>query len=90
MEYDWDDGNVSHLGLHEITPIEAEEVLEDAPIVTQAQRHSGEDRFLVLGHTKSRRLLALVYTGRGNKARVVTGYRMTKRQREIYFRERAL
>jgi uncharacterized DUF497 family protein len=71
VRYDWDAENVSHLALHKITPREAEEVLEDAPILVQIQHHAAEDRFLVLGHTKSGRLLALVYTERDDKVRVV-------------------
>ena len=54
----------------------------------QYQEHDGEERVLVLGQTNAGRLLAVIYTERAEKIRVVTAYPMTKRLEAIYFRER--
>ena len=89
MDFDWDRENTSHIGSHKVTPQEAEEVLANDPLIVQFQQYGREERFLVLGQTKAGRLLAVVYTERGNKIRVVTAYTMTKRLEKIYFRERA-
>lgn len=88
MEFDWDRENASHIGRHQVTPQEAEQVLRNDPLVVQFQEHGAEERLLVLGQTNAGRLLAVIYTERNNKLRVVTAYPMTKRLEEIYFRER--
>lgn len=63
-------------------------MLLNDPVVVQYQEHDGEERVLVLGQTNTGRLLAVVYTERAEKIRVVTAYPMSKRLEEIYFRER--
>jgi uncharacterized DUF497 family protein len=88
MEFDWDEENTRHMTRHAIRPVEAEDVLRTGPIVIQFQEHGGEERILVLGQTKAGRLLAVVYTEREDRIRVVTAYPMTKRLEKIYFRER--
>ncbi|MGA2148161.1 MAG: BrnT family toxin [Bryobacteraceae bacterium] len=52
------------------------------------QKRGGEERVLVLGQTNAGRLLAVIYTERAEKIRVVSAYPMTKRLEAIYFRER--
>jgi len=88
MEFDWDAENTKHIALHDVQRVEAEQVLRNHPVVVQYQERDGEERVLVLGQTNAGRLLAVVYTERGEKIRVVTAYRMTKRLEAIYFRER--
>ena len=88
MDFDWDQENISHIRRHKVARQEAEEVLRSDPLVAQFQQHGWEERLLVLGQTKTGRLLAVVYTERGSRIRVVTAYPMTKRLEEIYFRER--
>ena len=88
MDFDWDKANVGHLRRHRVATREAEEVLRNAPLVVQFQRRGREERFLVLGQTNRGRLLAVVYTERKDRIRVVTAYEMTQRLEEIYFRER--
>jgi uncharacterized DUF497 family protein len=88
MEFDWDAENKKHIGLHVVQTVEAEEALQNDPVVVQYQERDGEDRVLVLGQTNAGRLLAVVYTERGEKIRVVTAYPMNKRLEAIYFQER--
>lgn len=88
MEFDWDAEDAKHIALHEVRRMEAEQVLRNDPVVVQYQERDGEERVLVLGQTNAGRLLAVVYTERGEKIRVVTAYPMTKRLEAIYFQER--
>ena len=88
MEFDLDAEDAKHIALHEVRRMEAEQVLRNDPVVVQYQERDGEERVLVLGQTNAGRLLAVVYTERGEKIRVVTAYPMTKRLEAIYFQER--
>jgi len=32
IEFDWDDGNIGHLAVHEVTPVDFEEVIDSDPV----------------------------------------------------------
>ena len=89
MEFDWDADNARHIGFHKVSTAEAEQVLRNDPVAVQYREHNGEERVLVLGQTNAGRLLAVVYTGRRERIRVVTAYPMSRRLEAIYFRERS-
>lgn len=88
MDLDWDQENTGHIRRHDVVPSEAEQVLVNDPLVLQFQQRGREERCLVLGQTNAGRLLAVVYTERDAKIRVVTAYPMQKRLEVIYFNER--
>ena len=88
MEFDWDAENTKHIALHKVQTVEAEQALQNDPVVVQYQDLDDEERVLVLGQTNAGRLLAVVYTERGGKVRVVTAYPMSKRLQTIYVQER--
>ena len=88
VEFDWDFHNRKHVARHRVTPEEAEQALRNDPLVVQFQEDAVEERMLCLGQTNRGRLLAVVYTERGQAIRVVTTYPMTPRQEEFYFRKR--
>ena len=88
VEFDWDFHNRKHVARHLVTPEEAEQALRNDPLVVQFQEDAVEERMLCLGQTNRGRLLAVVYTERGQAIRVVTTYPMTPRQEEFYFRKR--
>jgi uncharacterized DUF497 family protein len=88
MEFDWDAKNTRHIALHDVQTAEAEQVLQNDPVVVQYQERDAEERVLVLGQTNAGRLLAVVYAERGERIRVVTAYPMSKRLEVIYFQER--
>jgi len=54
----WTDDNVAHLGEHDVSPWEAEEVLQD-PDFSVTSRESG--RPMAVGHTANGRRLAVIY-----------------------------
>jgi uncharacterized DUF497 family protein len=74
---------------HRIKPVEAEQVLENNPLLVYEQNVEGEIRFLYYGETRSGRLLAIVMTERGDQLRVVMGYDLDAGQRRDYFQGRA-
>ena len=86
MEFDWDGANVTHIGSHGITPAEVEQAYRNEPLVIERQDRN-EIRQLCLGETDDGRLLAFVFTERGDKLRIVTAYPMHKKQREFYLAE---
>ena len=70
--FDWDEANVAHIALHGVTTEEAEDVVSGDPVELEAQLVNGEERFPMIGMTRSGRWLVVVITGRA--ARVVTSF----------------
>ena len=88
--FDWDKGNqVKNEQKHGVTSIECEEVFFNKPlVVSQADKHGGEEkRFSALGKTKEGRLLAIIFTMRKAKVRVISARPMSKQERIIYEKE---
>lgn len=88
MEFDWDQANTKHIARHKIRPAEAEQVLGSDPVAIRYEERVGEERVLVLGQTNAGRLLAVVYTERNDRIRVITAFPMSRALEQIYFRER--
>lgn len=85
MGFDWDAGNRKHIARHGISPKEAEEAILIEPLEATVQQHGSEERVLCFGRTRSGRLLAILYTERRGRIRVVTAYGMTREQQRLYF-----
>ena len=77
--------NRRQIARHGITPEEAEEAVQIEPLEADFQQHESEERVLCFGHTKSGRLLTVLYTERRGNIRVITAYEMTKAQQRLYF-----
>ena len=83
--FDWNAANREHLARHHVTPDEAEQVImNSASLIVKIQSRKGETRSVCLGLTAKRRYLAIVYTKRGEMARVVTAFPMNRSQRKLY------
>ena len=89
VTFEWDQSNLRKIRAHRIKRDEAEQAIENDPILVYEQNVDDEVRFLYYGETNSERLLAIVVTERGNKLRVVTGYDLDAGQRRDYFQRRA-
>jgi uncharacterized DUF497 family protein len=89
VAFEWDQNNLRKVRAHRIKPDEAEQVLENGPLLVYEQNVEGEIRFLYYGETHSGRLLAIVMTERGDHLRVVTGYDLDAGQRRDHFQGRA-
>jgi uncharacterized DUF497 family protein len=85
--FEWDAAKAKkNLQKHGISFVEARTVFGD-PLgrITDDPRHSGaEDRFVLLGLSEQQRLLAVMFTDRGEVIRIITARRATRRERSNY------
>lgn len=84
MTFDWDDGNLSHIERHKVTPVEVEEALNGLLLYDPPYVRNGEPRASVRGRTHAGRVLEIVFTIRGTKLRVITAHTAKKRERMQY------
>lgn len=90
MEFEWDKGNFDKsLKKHNVSDREAEEAFFDHKKVQHSDPiHSqSEQRFILIGKSKSKKLLFISYTARKNKIRVISARRLNKK--EIYLYEKS-
>jgi hypothetical protein len=83
----WDAGNSDKNWLdHHVRQTEAEQVLLNRPVVFAPDlKHSvTEARFMTLGRTDSGRYLAIVFTTRGTRVRVISARPMSRAERRAY------
>jgi len=87
LSFDWDKGNLlKSLLRHNVTNKECEEAFGDRSkrILEDVKHSNKESRFLLLGKTKSSRLLYIVFTLRSRKARVVSARDLNKKEYGYY------
>ena len=85
--FEWDAGNSDkNWRNHQVRQAEAEQVLLNRPVVVAADpKHSrAEARFFTLGRTDSGRHLAIVFTTRGQRVRVISARPMSRAERRAY------
>lgn len=85
--FGWDKHNSEKIWLkHKVSPPESEQIFFNLPlIVADAVKHSGkENRFYVLGHTDTNRLLFVVFTVRGKNIRIISARNMSRKERKVY------
>ena len=87
--FDWDRGNVQkNREKHRVVFIECEEVFLRGPAIFPDPGHSGaESRYLALGKTERGRLLAIIFTMRRDRIRVISARDMSRRERKTYAKE---
>ena len=84
IQFLWDEGNVTHIALHDITPTEAEQVIRNEPVDFASDTRKGEERLTQLGKTNAGRYLVVVSILRGRKVRVVTAWPAKAKMRKVY------
>lgn len=87
ISFEWDKGNIDkNLLKHKVTNKESEEVFLNEPRFTiEDEKHSLiEKRFLLWGKTNKGRKLAVIYTIRDNKVRIISARDMNKKEKEAY------
>jgi uncharacterized DUF497 family protein len=85
--FDWDDANREHVGRHDVTAPEVEEVILDPEaVMIEEQNTDGEDRFKLVGRTAGGRILVAVFTLRSNLIRPITAYSASQRDAESYLK----
>ena len=90
--FEWDAGNAdNNWQRHSVRQVEAEQALLSRPLIlTVDVKHSlQEPRFLALGQTVAARQLAVVFTVRGNRVRVISARAMSQTERQVYAQAQA-
>lgn len=84
MEFEWDPQKAAaNLAKHKVSFEEAATVFGDplGRIVADPRHSSEEERFVLLGLSKDRRLLAVMYVERGFAVRIISARPATRRER---------
>lgn len=84
--FDWDEANVTHLARHKVDPIEAEEAILDANAIMLEIQAEDEERFKSVGRTLGGRILAVVFTFRGELIRPITSFDAPVREQRAYLK----
>jgi uncharacterized DUF497 family protein len=87
LRFEWDDRKArANVAKHGVSFSEAGSVLADPLSVTIADPlHSErEDRLVTIGESLRGRLLVVVHTERGDRIRIITARRATRRERKQY------
>lgn len=85
--FEWDNGNKEKNFLkHKIRDEECEEIFFDQnKKILKDVIHSGkEERYILIGKTKKRKLIFLVFTIRKDKIRVISARDLNKKERKLY------
>ena len=87
MAFDWDDEKAAiNLAEHQVSFDEAKTVFDDPLYVDFYDRdHSDdEERYLIIGESRQRRLLLVSYTERGGLTRLISAREATPAERRDY------
>jgi uncharacterized protein len=84
LQFEWDEQNVHHLALHQIAPVEAEQVIRNRPLDLESLLRNGEQRLAQIGETDAGRVLIVITTMRDNKIRVVTAWPANRNYRRYF------
>ncbi len=89
IEFEWDEGNIGKPTKHNVEHRETEEAFfnKDKAIYNDVFHSQEEERYILLGRTKSKRLLYIVFTYRKTKLRVISARDINKK--EVFFYEKA-
>lgn len=85
--FEWDKGNIDKSRIkHRVRNLEAEEVFFEAQsVIFEDPKHSGaEQRYLMWGHTKQGRKLAVIFTLRGKRVRIISARDMHRKEKKVY------
>jgi len=85
-EFEWDERKaVSNLQKHDVAFADAVSAVEDDPFaLTISDDSSEEERFVTIGTDLLGRTLVVVYVWRGNRVRIVSARKATRRERRAY------
>jgi uncharacterized DUF497 family protein len=83
--FQWDEDNIEHLAVHRVEPFEAEEVLDDDPLILKTR----DDKYLAYGQTDAGRYLLVVFTWKSEHTiRVVTTRDLTPAEKSRFKRRK--
>lgn len=87
IEFEWDEGNINKNKKHKVKNSEAEEVFADNKSITlEDERHTTDEemRYMILGKTRNKRKLSVIFTVRKNKIRIISCRDMSIKERRLY------
>ena len=86
ISFQWDKGNIGKNKKHKVEEKEAEEVFFDKKKRTFKDRvHSeNEERFRLIGKSKKKRLLFIVFTVRREKVRIISARDTNRKEVSLY------
>ena len=86
-EFQWDKGNKGKNYLkHKVTDEECEEAFFDQnkKILKDLLHSNNEERYILLGQTKEKRFLFIIFTVRSGKIRVISARDLNKKEKKLY------
>jgi len=88
MDYEWDTKKAAtNLQKHGIDFADAVGVLEDEQALWQEDINEEEERYIAVGMDYLGRVLVVVFTFRGDRIRIISARKATKRERKAYERK---
>jgi len=85
MEFEWEDGKArANLRKHRVDFADAATMFDDKRAVTMADDAPEEERYVTIGMDALGRVLVVAYTIRGERIRIISARRATKRERAEY------
>jgi uncharacterized DUF497 family protein len=87
MEFEWDNEKASrNLVKHGVSFHEAATVFGDPLAITyfDPDHSQDEDRYLTFGHSDIDRLIVVSHADRGDRVRIISARRATRRERKSY------
>ena len=85
MEFEWDESKArANLRKHGVDFADAATMFDDNRAVTVADDDLEEERYVTIGMDALGRVLVVAYTIRGERIRIISARRATKRERAEY------
>ena len=85
MEFEWDPQKAaSNRRKHAVAFADAVGVFYDERALTMDDEHPDEERFITIGRDPLDRILVVVYCWRGNRIRIISARKATRRERQQY------
>ena len=87
MDFEWDDEKATrNLAKHGVSFHEAATVLGDPLAMTyfDPDHSEDEDRYLTIGHANIGQVLIVSHTDRGDRIRIISARRVTRKERKSY------
>jgi len=87
IKFQWDKANQDkNLIKHKVSNQECEEVFfdQDKKTFKDVLHSQQEERYIIIGQTKQKRLLFIVFTIRADKIRVISARNLNRKERKFY------
>jgi hypothetical protein len=85
VDFEWDERKArANLRKHKVDFADAATVFEDLRAVTVTDEDPDEERYATIGMDALGRQLVVIYTMRGERIRIISVRRATRREREDY------